>query len=350
MSIRRISPDRKAPLAAPHGFVPSPSCTGSRRPTTHGSRRAWPGNSTGGGGGRQIPVPTDRRYRVSPSPPAGRQAADRSLGCDGDGATLLTAGWQAASGAGCAGALCCASAGSARASPAAAMSSGLAAHWRLRAHVRLRWWWSATSSRLRRKEEERADDQHEDDDQNCNSRHGVPLCLLCEDGLLPELGHRCIALAVTAIVQASRPPGRARRPDGRRQIDRRPAAREAARACLRRQRFGDRGRRRPSGGRTVRTLWRGGFPRRRAAAGCAPGRRRGAGDRDRRRRLRRSAHPRAAQRRAITVWLDAPVDVLAERTSRRDTRAAAAATATPRGRWSGSRRASGRPTPKRIST
>jgi Shikimate kinase len=53
--------------------------------------------------------------------------------------------------------------------------------------------------------------------------------------------------------------------------------------------------------------------------------------------------------RAITIWLDAPVDVLTERTSRRDTRAQLR-TGDPKTRWSACR-ANGVPrTRKRIST
>ena len=54
--------------------------------------------------------------------------------------------------------------------------------------------------------------------------------------------------------------------------------------------------------------------------------------------------------RAITVWLDAPVDILAERTVAPRHPRRCCATAIPRRRSSGCPRNGGRPTPKRTST
>ncbi len=53
-SMRRISVERKAPLAARHGLSPRPWPAGSSIPTTQGSRLAQPGYSTGGGGGGRL--------------------------------------------------------------------------------------------------------------------------------------------------------------------------------------------------------------------------------------------------------------------------------------------------------
>ena len=83
----------------------------------------------------------------------------------------------------------------------------------------------------------------------------------------------------------------------------------------------DRGCRRLHRRRGVRTLRREGLPRWRAAAGGAAGRRHASGSSPP--AAARSSIPRTREllnERAITVWLDAPVDVLTERTGRRDTR------------------------------
>ena len=60
MSIRRISVDRNAPLAvAPRRSRRARRRSGSSAPTVHGSRRAQPGYSTGGGGGGRLSVGRD---------------------------------------------------------------------------------------------------------------------------------------------------------------------------------------------------------------------------------------------------------------------------------------------------
>ena len=121
-SIRRIRVDRKTPLAAPHGSAPRPSRSGSRLPTTPGSRRAQPGYSTGGGGGGRLRFATSSTAVSSDgvSPPA----SCVGVGCAVAGVTVLAGTWAgAAAGAGCG--ACCASTGSDSASAAEAISRGL---------------------------------------------------------------------------------------------------------------------------------------------------------------------------------------------------------------------------------
>ena len=178
--MRRISVARNCPLAPPQASPDSLASAGLRTPAVHGSRRAQPGYSTGGAGGWRFWFETSSTA-VSSVPPSG----DTSSTVESCGAAAGFAGWLAGAGlptGGCGGAVCWATAGSARTIAADAISRSLVRIASLRdRHLNL-------VGRLlpgqSREEIEAADYDHGDDDEHERARHGPAFA---------EQESRCIA-------------------------------------------------------------------------------------------------------------------------------------------------------------
>jgi shikimate kinase len=304
---------RNDPSAVPHGASPNPILRESTAPTFHGSRRAQPGYSTGGVGGAKVAAGFELETSstaVSSAPPSGSDEEDEEAGLF----------WTADVGAGpvgC-GADCCASAGSARTTAADALRMSLVriAPGRGDRDLDGVGWlllWRAG------KEEESADNQHGDDDENDQSGHEGGFCRARKplysplgDGFgLPvtDLGRRLdrpVVLVGLMGVGKSTVGRRLARRLGLAFVDSDAEIEDAAGfpAAEVFERFGER-EFRDGERRLVARLIEGDI-RVIATGGGAyvdPSTR------------------KLLNERAITVWLDAPVDILAERTSRRDTRA-----------------------------